>query len=217
MSDVQVRHLRPAEVLAVAEADPAETLAQALDARGWLVTDDGLPRELARRLREDCRRLAESHELRLAGIGAGAKRQVRTDIRGDLVQWLEDSDSSAAADYRSWLEPLRLALNRRMMLGLFDFEGHFAAYPPGTFYARHLDRFHDGGARQVSVIVYLNTDWRDSDGGHLRLYLDDAEAVDIAPEMGRMVAFRSDAFHHEVLLARKWRYSVTGWLRRRIA
>jgi SM-20-related protein len=194
--------------------DP-EPLASALEARGWAVTDDWLPTSLTARLREDCRRLAESHELRLAAIGAGVERQVRTDIRGDLVQWLEDTASQAGLEYRQRLEALRVALNRRLMLGLFEFEGHFAAYPPGTFYARHLDRFRDGGARVVSVVAYLNPDWVADDGGHLRLYLDEENAVDIAPEFGRVVAFWSDRFHHEVLLAQRWRYSITGWLRRR--
>jgi hypothetical protein len=30
-----------------------------------------------------------------------------------------------------------------------------------------------------------------------------------------VVVFWSETFHHEVLLAQRWRYSVTGWLRRR--
>jgi SM-20-related protein len=213
MTATRVRPLDSAEC--VASRGDAEALAAVLEARGWAVSDDWLPAPLTARLRDDCRSLAESHELRVAAIGAGVDRQVRTDIRGDLVRWLEDAAGEAGLEYRQRLEGLRLALNRRLMLGLFEFEGHFAAYPPGTFYARHLDRFRDGGARLVSVVAYLNPDWAAADGGHLRLYLNDDEAVDIAPELGRVVVFWSETFHHEVLLAQRWRYSVTGWLRRR--
>ena len=34
-------------------------------------------------------------------------------------------------------------LNRDLFLGLEDFESHFAMYPPGAFYLKHVDRFRD--------------------------------------------------------------------------
>jgi len=56
------------------------------------------------------------------------------------------------------------------MIGLFEFECHFAHYAPGAFYRRHLDQFAGGGRRRVSTVLYLNSGWRDGDGGELRLY-----------------------------------------------
>ena len=35
---------------------------------------------------------------------------------------------------------------------------------------------------------------------------------DILPAGGRLVVFRSDQIEHEVLLCRKKRYSITGWM-----
>jgi SM-20-related protein len=118
-------------------------------------------------------------------------------------------------------ETLRLALNRALQLGLFDFESHFAAYPPGAGYRRHLDRFADHarfaseGGRVLSCVLYLNRRWRPEDGGQLRLYRPDAPALDIPPQGGTLVVFLSDGFEHEVLPARRERLSLAGWFCRR--
>jgi SM-20-related protein len=37
----------------------------------------------------------------------------------------------------------------------------------------------------------------------------------VAPVGGTLVAFLSERFHHEVLPARRERYSLTGWFTRR--
>jgi SM-20-related protein len=71
--------------------------------------------------------------------------------------------------------------------------------------------------RKISCIVYLNQDWKNEDGGQLRLYLNETDAsnneksIDILPISGRSVIFLSDTFYHEVLPARRERISLTGW------
>ncbi len=40
-------------------------------------------------------------------------------------------------------EAIRIALHRGLFLGVVDFEGHFAVYPPGTFYKPHIDRHRE--------------------------------------------------------------------------
>jgi SM-20-related protein len=67
-------------------------------------------------------------------------------------------------------------------------------------------------------VLYLNEDWRDSDCGQLRFYTDGSdggEYLDIFPQAGTLVLFRSACFWHEVMPARRERFSVTGWLRER--
>ena len=54
------------------------------------------------------------------------------------------------------MDSLREALNRGLFLGLEDFECHFALYPPGAFYRKHVDRFRDDDRRMVSAVIYLN-------------------------------------------------------------
>jgi SM-20-related protein len=114
-------------------------------------------------------------------------------------------------------EELRRACNRTLTLGLFEFECHYALYPPGASYSRHRDRFRDDDARVLSCVLYLNEDWRSGDGGALRLHLDHKDPLDIAPVGGTLVAFLSGAFDHEVLPARRARIALAGWFRRRAA
>lgn len=145
--------------------------------------------------------------------------ELRPDIRTDRVSWL-DPDALTAAQRRYWeqLEQLRLAVNRQMFLGLFELEGHFAIYPPGTYYRKHLDQFRGIAGRQLSCILYLNEAWDETDGGQLRIYTDpdDPEAFEeVLPRGGQLVTFLSARFLHEVLPARRERLSLTGWLRTR--
>jgi SM-20-related protein len=116
------------------------------------------------------------------------------------------------------MERLRLALNRRLYLGLFGFEAHLACYAPGARYEAHVDRFRSAPQRAVSTTLYLNEGWTAEDGGELRLYLGtnaDSPFVDVAPLAGTLVVFASERFLHAVLPARRERLSITGWFTRR--
>lgn len=198
---------------------PADAIASAIRDRGWAVVQDAFSPAETRALGEDLRANGRAGQLRPAGIGHGAERQLRADIRGDQILWLDPASASPPQRaYQERMEALRLAINRETYLGLFDLESHFAVYPPGSFYRRHLDRFRDDSARTVSCILYLNEEWQPQDGGQLRLYLDDAgtEAhLDIEPVAGTLVVFLSGRFWHEVLPTRRERMSVTGWFRTR--
>jgi SM-20-related protein len=113
-------------------------------------------------------------------------------------------------------ETLRQGVNQALYLGLFDLEVHFAVYPPGGGYHRHLDRFRDDDRRSLTVVLYLNEDWCAEDGGLLRFWPEaEGDAIDIVPAGGTLVTFLSDRFWHEVLPARRQRLSLTGWFRRR--
>jgi SM-20-related protein len=163
--------------------------------------------------------LLRTGTLRQAGIGAGQRARVDPAVRGDRTLWLDPSTATRAQrDCLDALEALRLTLNRELQLGLFDFEGHFAAYPAGSFYRRHRDQQVGASARVLSCVLYLNNEWHAEDGGKLRLYLEPSDAEiyrDVRPEGGTLVCFSSDRFWHEVLPATRLRLSLTGWFRRR--
>jgi SM-20-related protein len=195
---------------------------------GWAVVQDFLPAAEVDELAAECQRLWEEGELRHAGVGTGAERTVRPEIRSDRVLWLtEEVTTEPVRRYLGRIEALRRELNRHLYLGLFDFEAHFTVYPPGAFYRKHLDRFRTVPQRTVSAILYLNRDWTPQDGGQLRIYLDpettgDAEGageggatVDVVPRAGTLAIFLSERFWHEVLPAERERMSVTGWLKTR--
>ncbi|HYJ20383.1 MAG TPA: 2OG-Fe(II) oxygenase, partial [Burkholderiales bacterium] len=126
--------------------------------------------------------------------------------------------SEAQRDCLERFEQMRLKLNRDLQVGLFEFECHFARYKPGAFYRKHLDQFSRDSRRRLSSILYLNQDWRDADGGELRLYLERKPVsghVDIRPDGGTLVLFLSEKFPHEVLPAKRERHSLTGWFKAR--
>ena len=183
--------------------------------QGWAIATNALPADLTLELAQECRARANQGALQPAGVGRGSAHGVQEGVRGDHIQWLEPGQCAAGDRYLAMLDDLRGQLNQALYLGLEDYEGHFALYPPGTFYQKHLDRFRDDDRRAVSAVFYLNSDWLPEQGGALRLYLADGRELDVLPEAGTLVLFLSADLPHEVLPATRERLSLTGWLRRR--
>lgn len=147
---------------------------------------------------------------RKAGVGK-IDKQINEGVRGDYIQWIDPKTASPAEKvYLDRLRSLSAFLNRSLFLSLKDIEIHRTVYPIGTRYQRHVDQFRTDDHRKLSVICYLNENWKPEHGGQLRLHLSDGMR-DILPESGRMVCFRSDQIEHEVLPAVRERYSLTGW------
>jgi SM-20-related protein len=113
------------------------------------------------------------------------------------------------------MDEFRLAINQRLFLGLFDYESHYAIYPKGAFYKKHLDAFKGKSNRVLSTVFYLNKDWQAHNGGELLIYKPESEEVleTVQPNLGRLVIFLSEQFPHEVLPAQQQRYSIAGWFR----
>ena len=183
--------------------------------QGWAIATNALPADLTLELAQECRARENQGALQPAGVGRGSAHGVQEGVRGDHIQWLEPGQCAAGDRYLGMLDDLRGQLNQALYLGLEDYEGHFALYPPGTFYQKHLDRFRDDDRRAVSAVFYLNSDWLPEQGGALRLYLADGRELDVLPEAGTLVLFLSADLPHEVLPATRERLSLTGWLRRR--
>ncbi|CAI8975020.1 2OG-Fe(II) oxygenase [Pseudomonas putida] len=186
-----------------------------LAASGWSQQNIFLSQDLTRALAAECRKRAAEGELAPAAVGRGPSSEIREGIRGDHIQWIEPGQAEVCDSYLGLMDSLREALNRGLFLGLEDFESHFAMYPPGAFYLKHVDRFRDDDRRMVSAVVYLNDAWLPEHGGQLRMYLNDAEQYDVVPVGGCLVVFLSGEVPHEVLPANRERLSLTGWFRRR--
>lgn len=155
-------------------------------------------------------------QFKKAGIGKSQEKQINESIRGDYIQWIDGATTQKAVEvYLNRLRQLMEFVNRSLYLSLKDLEVHRTIYPIGSFYKRHLDQFKKDDKRKLSVICYLNTDWKESEGGQLRIYLPNG-STDIFPLAGRLVCFRSDLLEHEVLPATRERLSLTGWLLDRV-
>lgn len=199
-----------------------EALVAQLAGQGFAVVPDFLPPPAIAALRREALRRDAAGELVAAGVGRPSERAVRDDIRGDRIAWLEDDrPAPAEAPLQRALAALCDAVNSALWLGLWRFEGHYAIYPPGAFYARHRDRFRassgTSGERVLSCVVYLNERWASDDGGALRLHFADGATRDVLPVGGTLVAFLAADFEHEVLPATRPRLAVTGWFRTRDA
>ena len=97
-------------------------------------------------------------------------------------------------------------------MGLSGYEFHLAHYPLGGHYDTHLDQFKKRNNRTISMVMYLNTDWKAGDGGELEMFLKDGSSLVVEPIAARCVMFKSAVVPHRVLYANKPRFSLTGWL-----
>jgi SM-20-related protein len=192
-------------------------LARGLSETGYAVLDRFLDEAERAALEQVCRQRAAEGRLEPAAIGRAASRRRQPELRGDRICWL-DAASSVAAEVAllDRFEALRELFNQALWLNLAECEAHYALYPPGARYALHHDTFRDDDRRIVSLVCYLNAQWSADDGGALRVRLDrGAGRLDVLPLGGRLVAFLSAEFEHEVLPARRERLSIAAWLRRR--
>ena len=187
----------------------------ALEADGIAVRDGFLTPTATHDLIECARGRRARGDFEAARIGSERSLQRRPDIRGDSTCWIQPPLLAAEQTLMEELERLRLELNRELLLGLFELELHYAWYPPGTGYARHVDQPQERGQRRVSVVLYLNEGWTSAVGGELRLFDAGGGHRDIEPVGGRLVCFLTPGREHEVLSTQCDRLSISGWFRTR--
>jgi SM-20-related protein len=188
------------------------TIADGLAEEGYAVADQFLSQQEVNAILDLDTFKNGLAEFKKAGIGKNQQLQINESIRGDYIQWLDKNTAPATVKvYLDRLNDLTLFLNQSLYLSLKDSEVHMTIYPAGSFYKRHLDQFKKDDHRKLSVICYLNHDWKEAHGGQLRIYLPNT-SKDFLPIAGRLICFRSDQLEHEVLLANRERLSLTGWM-----
>ncbi|MGN8225428.1 2OG-Fe(II) oxygenase [Gracilimonas sp. BCB1] len=153
----------------------------------------------------------ENDELKKAGIGAQQDFKLKAEVRGDFIYWLDEDRDQKLSFFFDIKEELIQSLRRYCYLSLSGSEFHIAKYPAGTHYHRHLDQFNESSNRQITVLLYLNKEWKKGDGGELVIYKD-GEEIMVEPISKRVLLFKSDTVEHEVLTTNVPRYSLTGWL-----
>ncbi|PIB35230.1 hypothetical protein BFP72_07380 [Reichenbachiella sp. 5M10] len=185
----------------------------ALSENHYVVIDNILPTEVLHDLKSSFDERVQEEQLRKAAIGTLNQKHVDRSIRGDEILWLDQNIADRRIrTFFDLADEIKQNLNRYCYLSLSGYEFHFAHYPVGTFYKRHLDQFQGRNNRLISMILYLNEDWKPEYGGQLHLFLEDGREETILPTFGRMVMFKSDVLEHEVMLTAHDRYSITGWM-----
>jgi len=181
-----------------------QQISEQINEKGWAVIDDYLPYRTIQELKE------ESKQLLKDGI---------IDLQQDMSQiaWINPEKCfPAQSSVLQSFQKLRHHLNRENYLGLSELELQASIIPKHGYSQKHVDNFHSSSKKVLTVMLFLNQQWKPADEGQLRIYLKNNMSIDVAPIGGRLVAFLSNTFEYEVLPTYVTGYSLTGWFRRSV-
>ena len=221
--------------------DLAERLAAGLHDKGY-ATAEFITAEAVRVVRSEIANVAPFYapgEIWLGRDDAGAQISVKS-VRGDRVFWM-DPDQIEAGRFDALASVLKaidtlvldhMARDARRpgvqkkaarLAGLADRTHAMLAEYPGraSRFVKHVDNTARDG-RRLTVLCYLNEDWRGEHGGALKVYdrtgpdgaseRDGAAAsLEVAPAGGALAMFYADEVPHEVLPSHRSRHSFTVW------
>ena len=173
--------------------------------------------------------MSEVHQLRKSGVFKDGKlsggitasedtqKYTQKKTRDDVLTWIEGSEPNVQhiAKHMNYLDSVIIHSKDWLKQLGYDISGRtkamVACYPQqASGYRRHVDN-PDGDGRCVTALLYLNKDWKESDGGKLRIYQDKGN-IDVEPMCNRLLVFWSDSrVPHEVLPAYADRYAITVW------
>ena len=163
---------------------------------------------LTQALYEEVKQRSEGAQLDAARVGKAHQLSRIESIRGDAIQWL-NGETAAQAQFLAIMEHYRQALNQHLFLGLNELEAHFAHYPPGTGYQRHLDSFQNNNLRRITIVVYLNPEWNEADGGQCHAH-SGTFVVNVSVSNSSSSAVRSGPSTRQVLSPMRDGISMAG-------
>lgn len=183
----------------------------------YSIVDDFFLMEEVENLRSSLLDKYDEEDFKKAAIGNQFNELIVRAIRGDFIFWIDEKlANEKEKEFFKKIEHFTNYLNRTCFLGIQEREFHYALYPEGTFYKRHLDTFQNDDSRKLSLVCYLNDeDWLPEYGGELVIYKDGEDDIKVYPLKGRMVVFESQILEHEVKPVKQERLSITGWLKTR--
>jgi len=177
------------------------------------IVQNFLSETLAAQLKGNLLALYAEKQLHAASIGNNKKLIQDKLKRSDMIYWLDPKhDDLHENSFLNLMDQFVIYLNSTCYAGITGYEFHYSMYEKGSFYKRHLDQFQDNKSRAYSMIMYLNTNWQENDGGELCIYHANHSQI-ITPVNGKCVFFKSSELEHEVLLSHQPRLSITGWLK----
>ncbi|MEY8765754.1 MULTISPECIES: 2OG-Fe(II) oxygenase [Francisella] len=179
---------------------------------GFCVIDNWLTNDETIQLRKELNHFYDADCFKKSAIGNRLNENLERSIRNDFIFWLDETKH--AVTFFKKINNFIDYLNKTCFAGIVTKEFHYAAYPKGSFYKKHIDTFQNDDRRTISIVCYLNEIWNESFGGELKLYLNN-QTLQIFPTNGKIVLFDSKTIEHEVLpvLTKNKRLSITGWLK----
>lgn len=194
-----------------------ETIINDLLLQQYSIVNDFFSSEEVAILRHSLLAKYDADRFKKSAIGNKTNEEIDKSIRGDFILWMDEASANEAEKvFFGKINELVNYLNKTCFLGILHKEFHYAVYPAGTFYKRHLDTFQNDDRRKLSIVCYLNEDnWLRENGGELTIYTEN-EDLDILPLPGKLVIFESQILEHEVKIVKaSERLSITGWLKTR--
>ena len=176
----------------------------------FVIIDEFLPEKLLEEVLGYFNQKEELDSFNLAKIGPAEDEQRVASIRTDKTYWIDRNRDVELNDFFRLIEELMLQFAQQLYLSLNGYEFHLASYSKGGFYKAHLDQFDSRSNRMISLIIYLNENWKDDHGGELLIH--SSPNTKVEPILNRAILFRSDIVLHEVLASNRERKSLTGWL-----
>jgi SM-20-related protein len=177
------------------------------------IAENFLSKSLSLHLKENLVTLCANKQLQAAGTGDTANVKYDDLFRSDSIYWLDRKHNDIHENsFFDLMDSFVSFLNASCYTGITGYEFHYALYEEGSFYKKHLDQFRGNDSRKYSMIMYLNENWKQNDGGELCIHHED-RIENITPLSGKIVFFKSSELEHEVLISHKPRMSITGWLK----
>jgi SM-20-related protein len=177
------------------------------------IAENFLSKTLSLQLKANLQTLYASHQMQAAGTGGNKTVHYDQLFRSDIIYWLDRKHNNTHENsFFDLMDVFIVFLNETCYTGITGYEFHYALYEQGSFYKKHLDQFKNNNSRKYSMIMYLNSEWKEGDGGELCIHHAD-HIENISPTIGKTVFFKSSELEHEVLLSNKPRMSITGWLK----
>ena len=177
------------------------------------IAEGFIDKPLSFNLKQNLIALFAKKQLQSAGIGNNINIEHDKSFRSDIIYWLDRKHNDIYENqFFNLLDSFVSYLNETCYTGITDYEFHYTLYEKGSFYKKHIDQFRNNDSRQYSMIMYLNDDWEEKDGGELCIH-HQGKFQNISPTNGKSVFFKSNEVEHEVLLTNKSRMSITGWLK----
>ena len=187
----------------------------------YSISDFFFSEQETKQLRESIIQQDNNQDFHQAAVGNAQNEQIVKSVRGDKIRWIDESQQTETEEiFFSKINHFIDYLNQTCYMGIDESEFHYAVYPEGTFYQKHIEAFKNDDRRTLSIVLYLNDEeWKDDFGGQLALYLpkDDGteNELNVLPLAGRLAVFDSKTIPHEVKKVNRPRYSITGWLKTR--
>jgi SM-20-related protein len=176
------------------------------------ITNNFLSTALASHLKDNLVTLYQQRKLLAAGTG-NTNINYDEKFRSDIIYWLDRSHNNIHENsFFVLMDSFVDFLNETCYTGITGYEFHYTMYEAGTFYKKHLDQFRSNDSRKFSMILYLNSEWEQGDGGELCIH-QHGSTENISPINRKAVFFKSSELEHEVLVSHKQRMSITGWLK----